>query len=143
MFRIICRRKLTLWINGYAVSLSCVKTILTLINLDPGFALYHAGIIKGRMNSTTSLQVINRAIQSQRDLYIAMRDLFHRQHRLSIDQVDRLRKRVEDSSQKLESIKTAKKDSWEEAADKIVGLIEKDQATIQAQLNRKVYIRAW
>jgi sorting nexin-8 len=72
-----------------------------------------------------------------------MRDLFFRQIRLSIDQVERLKKRVELTQVKLESIRAAQKDGWEGEAEKFVGSIEKDQATITAQLNRRVYIRAW
>lgn len=82
------------------------------------------------------------SIQSQRDLYIAMRDLFIRHDRLSGDQVDRLRKRIETSSLKLESVKQAQKERWEIEADKIAGSIEKDQATVAALLNRRVFIRA-
>jgi hypothetical protein len=81
--------------------------------------------------------------QSQRDLYVAMRDLFVRHERLSVDQVERLKKRVDSNSIKLESIKAVAKDGWEEEADKIAGTIEKDKATITAQLNRRVFIRAW
>jgi sorting nexin-8 len=81
--------------------------------------------------------------QSQRDLYIAMRDLFIRHDRLSIDQVERLRKRVETNSLKLEGIKAVQKDGWQDEADRIIGVIEKDQAMIGAQLNRRVFIRAW
>lgn len=81
-------------------------------------------------------------LKSQRDLYVAMRDLFIRHSRSSIDQIDRLKKRVESSLLKLESVKTAQKNNWQDEADQIMGSIEKDQATIQAQLNRKVYIRA-
>ncbi len=83
-----------------------------------------------------------RAYQSQRDLYIAMCDLFIRHDRLSGDQVDRLKKRVESNSLKLEAVKQAHKDHWEEEADKIAGSIEKDQVTISALLNRRVFIRA-
>lgn len=72
-----------------------------------------------------------------------MRDLFLRQTRLSIDQVERLKKRVESAQTKHGSIKSAGKDGWEVEADKILNNIEKDQATITAQLNRRVYIRAW
>lgn len=81
--------------------------------------------------------------QSQRDLYVAMRDLFVRHERLSVDQVDRLKKRVDSNALKLESIKAVAKDGWEEEADKVAGTIEKDKATITAQLNRRVFIRAW
>lgn len=81
--------------------------------------------------------------QGQRDLYIAMRDLFIRHDRLSGDQVDKLKKRVETSSLKLENIKQAKKDGWQEEADKIAVNIEKDQVAITAALSRRVFIRAW
>ena len=72
-----------------------------------------------------------------------MRDLFFRQTRLSIDQVDRLKKRVESTQAKLESTREAQKDSGKDEMEKLVGSIEKDQASIAAQLNRRVYIRAW
>lgn len=82
------------------------------------------------------------ALKSQRDLYIAMRDLFIRRDRLSIDNVDRLKKRVDSNSMKLEGIKAAQKDGWQDDADRIIGLIEKDQAMITTLLNRRVFIRA-
>ena len=81
--------------------------------------------------------------QAQRDLCIAMRDLFFRQSRLSIDQVERLKKRVESTQVKLSSITDAQKDGWDNEAKKLVQTIETDQTTIVAQLNRRVYIRAW
>lgn len=74
---------------------------------------------------------------------MAMRDLFIRHTRLSIDQVERLKKRVETNSSKLETVKAARKEGWETEVDRLVGLIERDQATIAAQLNRRVFIRAW
>jgi sorting nexin-8 len=64
-----------------------------------------------------------------------MRDLFVRHDRLSVDQVDRLKKRVDTNAIKLESVKAVAKDGWEEA-DKIA-------VTISAQLNWRVFIRAW
>ena len=72
-----------------------------------------------------------------------MRDLFIRHDRLSPDQVDRLRKRVDSNSHKLEGVRQVKKDGWEPEAEKIAGAIEKDQAAIAAALNRRVFIRAW
>jgi sorting nexin-8 len=72
-----------------------------------------------------------------------MRDLFVRHDRLSVDQVERLKKRVDTNALKLESIKAIGKDGWQEEADKVSGNIEKDKATISAQLNRRVFIRAW
>ncbi|KAG2128543.1 hypothetical protein DEU56DRAFT_861385 [Suillus clintonianus] len=82
------------------------------------------------------------ALKSQRDLYIAMRDLFVRRDRLSVDNAERLKKRVDSNSMKLEGIKAAQKDGWQEDADRVIGLIEKDQATISTLMNRRVFIRA-
>ena len=76
-------------------------------------------------------------------MYIATRDLFIRHDKLSGDQVDKLKKRVDTNSLKLEGVKQAKKDGWEEEADKLSGAVEKDQAAIAAALNRRVFIRAW
>ncbi|OCH87398.1 hypothetical protein OBBRIDRAFT_736288 [Obba rivulosa] len=100
----------------------------------------HADQLEHR--SRSMLYSTLEALKSQRDLYMAMRDLFIRHDRLSIDQVERLKKRVETNSQKLESVRQAQKEGWEQEADKITGLIEKDQAAISAQLNRRVFIRA-
>lgn len=72
-----------------------------------------------------------------------MRDLFIRHDRLSVDQVERLKKRVETNSVKLEGIRAVQKDGWQDEADKIAGVVEKDKVTIAAQLNRRVFIRAW
>lgn len=57
--------------------------------------------------------------------------------------MEKLKKRVETNSLKLEAVKQAQKDGWQDDADKIAGLIEKDQAAISAALNRRVFIRAW
>lgn len=86
---------------------------------------------------------IDSCFQTQRDLYIAQRDLFIRHARLSIDQVERLKKRVETNSSKLEGLRASKKEGWEIEADKVAALIERDQAMIAAQLSRRVFIRAW
>jgi len=81
--------------------------------------------------------------QAQRDLYIAVRDLFVRHDRLSLDQVERLKKRVETTSLKLDGIKSVQKDGWQDEAEKLIAAIEKDQTSIAAQLSRRVFIRAW
>lgn len=57
--------------------------------------------------------------------------------------MDKLKKRVETTSLKLEGVKQAKKDNWQVEADKLSVSIEKDQAAIAAALNRRVFIRAW
>lgn len=72
-----------------------------------------------------------------------MRDLFLRQTRMSIDQVERLKKRVESTQSKLTTVTNTQKDGWEGESEKLKEKIETDQATITAQLNRRVYIRAW
>jgi sorting nexin-8 len=82
-------------------------------------------------------------LQTQRDLYLATRDLLVRHERLSVDQVDRLKKRVDINSVKLDGIRTTAKEGWQEEADKLTAIIEKDQGTIAAQLSRRVFIRVW
>lgn len=81
--------------------------------------------------------------QRQRDLYIALRDLFIRHDRLSVDTVERLRKHIETSSTKMESVKAAGKDGWQDQVEVLINSIEKDQAGIQRMLQRRVFIRAW
>ena len=56
--------------------------------------------------------------------------------------MEKLKKRVDASSLKLEAIRQAAKDGWQDEADKISGNIEKDQAAITAALNRRIFIRA-
>ncbi|KAF9810448.1 hypothetical protein IEO21_06918 [Rhodonia placenta] len=92
--------------------------------------------------SRTLLYSTLESLKAQRDLYIALRDLFIRQDRLSVDQVDRLKKREESNKLKLEAIKQAQKDGWKQEADKLTVLIEKDQASVAALLNRRVFIRS-
>ncbi|KAF9223972.1 hypothetical protein BS17DRAFT_829865 [Gyrodon lividus] len=97
-------------------------------------------LLEQRTNSL--LRSTLESLKSQRDLYIAMRDLFVRHDRHAVDNVDRLKKRVDLNSMKLEGIKAAQRDGWQEDADRVVVLIEKDQATIASLLNRRVFIRA-
>lgn len=79
----------------------------------------------------------------QRDLYIAMRDLFLRHDRLSGDNVERLKKRIELTQSKLEGARATQKEGWQQEVDRFTVLIERDQASIAAQLNRRVFIRYW
>lgn len=44
---------------------------------------------------------------------------------------------------KLDGIRAAQKENWQEEADRLTAMIEKDQATIAAQLSRRIFIRAW
>jgi sorting nexin-8 len=57
--------------------------------------------------------------------------------------VERLRKRVDTNSVKLDGIRSQAKEGWQEEADKLTAMIEKDQGTIAAQLSRRVFIRVW
>lgn len=43
----------------------------------------------------------------------------------------------------MEGIRAQQKDGWQEDVDRLSGQVEKDQATILAQLSRRVFIRAW
>ncbi|KAF9466069.1 hypothetical protein BDZ94DRAFT_1188039 [Collybia nuda] len=94
------------------------------------------------LRTRTLLDSTLESIKSQRDLYIATRDLFIRHDRLSIDQVERLKRRVETNSVKLDGIRAAQKEGWEEEVERYTGLVEKDQASIATQLSRRVFIRA-
>jgi len=89
----------------------------------------------------TILSSTLESIKTQRDLYTAVRDLFIRHDRLSGDQVERLRKRVEQNSLKLENVKNSQKEGWEAEVEKYIVLVEKDQAAIAAALARRVFIR--
>lgn len=44
---------------------------------------------------------------------------------------------------KLDGIRAAQKEHWQEEVERLTAMIEKDQATIAAQLSRRVFIRAW
>ncbi|CCM01814.1 uncharacterized protein FIBRA_03882 [Fibroporia radiculosa] len=100
----------------------------------------HSDLLEHR--SRTMLYSTLESLKSQRDLYIALRDLYIRHDKLSGDQVDRMKKRVEVNSLKLENAKQSKKDGWEQDADKFTVLIEKDQNDIAIALKRRVFIRA-
>jgi len=82
-------------------------------------------------------------LQTQRDLYVAVRDLFTRHDRFSPDAADRLRKRIETQSLKLETVKSAQKEGWEVEVDKLLSSIEKDQQAVVVCLARRVFIRHW
>jgi len=104
------------------------------------FTQNHTDMLEQRTQAL--LNTTLESVKSQRDLYIAMRDLFVRHDRLSPDQVDRLKKRIETTSVRLDGIKAAARDGWEEEVDRLTGAIEKDKLTIAHQLNRRVFIRA-
>ncbi|EIN05981.1 hypothetical protein PUNSTDRAFT_54291 [Punctularia strigosozonata HHB-11173 SS5] len=100
----------------------------------------HADFLEGR--SRNLLYSTLESLKSERDLYIAMRDLFIRRDKQSGDQVEKLKKRVETSSSKLNDVKETQKDGWQDEAEKLSIAIEKDKAAIQLQLHRRVFIRA-
>jgi len=92
---------------------------------------------RARLMSTATLE----ALKTQRDLYIATRELLIRHDRLSGDNVDRLKKRIETTQSKLEGIRVAAKDGWQEEVDRLSNAVEKDQAMIASLMNRRVFIR--
>jgi sorting nexin-8 len=110
---------------------------------DPKPARYNVGVSQGKHSHAFPLNRFSISKQSQRDIYIATRDLFIRHDRLSIDQVERLKKRIDTNSLKLDGIRAAQKEGWQDEVDKWTAVIEKDQATIAAQLSRRVFIRVW
>ena len=64
-----------------------------------------------------------------------MRDLFARHDCLAIDNVGWLKKRIDSNLMKLETIKANQRDGWQEDADRVVVLIDKDQAAIVTLMN--------
>ncbi|WVR09157.1 hypothetical protein IAU60_006219 [Kwoniella sp. DSM 27419] len=82
------------------------------------------------------------ALKTQRDLYLAFRDLFLRHDRLSKDVVDSLRKKVESRSKKIEGLKAASKPGWKAEVDKLVAASDQDNATVTTLLSRRVFIKA-
>jgi len=60
-----------------------------------------------------------------------------------MDQVERLKKRVDATSIKLDGIRMAARDGWQGEADRLTAIIEKDQGMIAAQMSRRVFIRVW
>ncbi|XP_006461904.1 hypothetical protein AGABI2DRAFT_193263 [Agaricus bisporus var. bisporus H97] len=99
----------------------------------------HSDLSESR--TRTLLDNTLESLKTQRDLYIATRDLLVRHERLSVDQVERLRKRVDANSVKLDGIRSTAKEGWQDEADKLTAVIEKDQGMIAAQLSRRVFIR--
>ncbi|KAL7421347.1 Sorting nexin mvp1 [Cryptotrichosporon argae] len=82
------------------------------------------------------------ALKTQRDLYTSFRDLFVRHERLSEDNVDALRKKVEGRTKKVEALKTSQKPGWEVEVDKLVSATDQDNSAILGLLARRVFIRA-
>ncbi|KAK1922470.1 hypothetical protein DB88DRAFT_495217 [Papiliotrema laurentii] len=82
------------------------------------------------------------ALKSQRDLYVAFRDLFVRHDKLSRDSVDALRKKVEGRQKKIESAKNGQKPGWELEVDKQIAANDQDNSSIASLLARRVFIRA-
>ncbi|KAK4684468.1 sorting nexin-8, partial [Tremellales sp. Uapishka_1] len=82
------------------------------------------------------------SLKSQRDLYVAFRDLFLRHDKLSKDAVEALRKKVETRQKKVETLKGAQKPGWEIEVDKLIAAIDQDNATIATLLSRRVFVRA-
>ena len=70
-----------------------------------------------------------------------MRDLFLRHDRLSGDNIERLKKRIETTQVKIEGIRVAQKDNWSQEVEKLSGFVERDQATITTLTHRRVFIR--
>ncbi|KAH7105765.1 hypothetical protein BKA62DRAFT_826193 [Auriculariales sp. MPI-PUGE-AT-0066] len=99
----------------------------------------HAANVERRANGLFSTTL--ESLKLQRDLFLAMRDLFTRHDRYSGDAVDRLRKRVETMTLRLAGVRSAQKDGWQGEAERLGQSIETDQAAINVQLARRVFVR--
>ncbi|WOO83512.1 Sorting nexin MVP1 [Vanrija pseudolonga] len=95
-----------------------------------------------RDRDTATIVAAVEALKTQRDMYGAFRDLFHRHSRLSRDSVDTLRKRIEGLQGKIEKTRQAQKPGYEAEVEKLVIAIDQDNTTIDNLLHRRVFIRA-
>ncbi|RSH95368.1 Sorting nexin mvp1 [Saitozyma podzolica] len=77
------------------------------------------------------------ALKTQRDLYLAFRDLFARHDH----SVDSLRKKVESRQKKIESLRAAQKPGWEVEVDKLVaGQLDDQLASPSSGLHPGVHV---
>ncbi|KAM0749187.1 hypothetical protein T439DRAFT_290745 [Meredithblackwellia eburnea MCA 4105] len=78
-----------------------------------------------------------------RDLYVQCRDLFGRQHTLTPDAVDRLKRRVDGNIKKIQALRDARerKPTYDEECERFTSAIEADQRHIDLLLRRRVFIR--
>ncbi|KAL7415521.1 hypothetical protein BDY24DRAFT_381406 [Mrakia frigida] len=88
------------------------------------------------------LLVTLEALKSERDLYLAFRDLFLRHDRLSLDPVSKLQKKIELAQQKVLAVQATKKPNFEAEVDKIAGQIEAAQAEVAGWMARRGVIRS-
>ncbi|KAK6904423.1 hypothetical protein I203_105236 [Kwoniella mangroviensis CBS 8507] len=82
------------------------------------------------------------SLKSTRDLYLSFRDLFIRHDKLSKDNVDGLRKKVESRNKKIAQLKNAGKPGWEIEVDKLVAANDQDNSSITSLLSRRVFTKA-
>lgn len=94
------------------------------------------------LRTRTLFDTTLEAIKAQRDLYLATRDLLIRHERLSIDQVERLKKRIESISLKLDGVRATQKDGSGVEVERLVTMLENDQTTLATQLSRRIFIQA-
>ncbi|EJD47959.1 hypothetical protein AURDEDRAFT_113230 [Auricularia subglabra TFB-10046 SS5] len=99
----------------------------------------HAANVERRADTLFCMTL--ELLKGQRDLYTAMRDLFSRHERLSGDAVERLKKRVATFQDRLEGVRSTQKEGWQGEADRLAQNVEQDQAAINVQLARRVFIR--
>ncbi|BGP15971.1 hypothetical protein JCM10213_004786 [Rhodosporidiobolus nylandii] len=80
-------------------------------------------------------------VKRHRELYTNMRDLFHRQTTLGVDNVDKLKKRVETNLSKMALLRTHPPADAAQQAEKLAAAIESDQREIDALLRRRAFVR--
>ncbi|GAA5984344.1 hypothetical protein JCM11641_006190 [Rhodosporidiobolus odoratus] len=78
-----------------------------------------------------------------REIYINLRDLFHRQTTLGVDHIDKLKKRVETNLSKLSILNstTPPPSTFAADAEKLTSLVEQDQREIEGLLRRRAFVR--
>ncbi|BGP02664.1 Sorting nexin Mvp1 [Rhodotorula toruloides ATCC 204091] len=89
------------------------------------------------------LETVVEEVKRHREIYVNLRDLFTRQTTLGIDNVDKLRKRVETNASKLSILRTAtpRPLTFDADAERLTSLIDSDQRSIDQLLRRRDFVR--
>ncbi|GAA5842448.1 hypothetical protein JCM11251_007317 [Rhodosporidiobolus azoricus] len=78
-----------------------------------------------------------------REIYVNLRDLFHRQTTLGVDNVDKLKKRCEGYLNKLKTLQSAspRPANFSTETERLASLVEADQKEVERLLRRREFIR--
>ncbi|GAA5910976.1 hypothetical protein JCM6882_006735 [Rhodosporidiobolus microsporus] len=89
------------------------------------------------------LEGVVEEFKRHREIYLNLRDLFHRQTTLGIDNVDKLKKRSETYLTKLRTLHSAspRPSNFSTETERLAGLVEADQKEVERLLRRREFVR--